>query len=327
MIETTEFEGFAAVTLRSPDGLAATFAPAAGMVCVSLRDGEEELLGQRKGLAAYAHDGKTMGVPLLHPWANRLAGDGYAVDGVRVELAPGQPGLRRDPNGLPIHGLLAGSPHWRTLPASAAAPGDAPTAPGASGDAPTDTLSAELDFGAHPELLAGFPFPHTIRLDVTLRGRTLTIATTVAATGERPVPLSYGFHPYLRLPGVPRAQWRVELPALRHLRLDARSIPTGAGEPVAATAYALAERALDDGFTGVEPGALFAVSGGGRRVEVRFERGYPAAQVFAPLAEDVVCFEPMTAPTNALVSHDGLRSVAPGARDTAVFSIGVTEER
>lgn len=309
MIETTEFEGFPAVTLRSRDGLAATFAPAAGMVGVSLRDGEQELLGQRKGLAAYAHDGKTMGIPLLHPWANRLACDGYAVEGVTVELAPGQPGLRRDPNGLPIHGLLAGSPHWRTLPGSA------------------ETLSAELDFGARPELLAGFPFPHTVRLDATLRGRTLTIATTVTATGERPVPLAFGFHPYLRLPGVPRAEWRVELPALRHLRLDERSIPTGAGEPVAASAFALGERALDDGFDDVEPGARFAVCGGGRRVEVCFEQGFPAAQVFAPLAEDVVCFEPMTAPTNALASHDGLRSVAPGERDTSVFSIGVTDER
>jgi peroxiredoxin len=43
---------------------------------------------------------------------------------------------------------------------------------------------------------------------------------------------------------------------------------------------------------------------------VRLEQGYPAAQVFAPATDDVICFEPMTAPTNALNSGDRL-TLAP----------------
>ena len=59
-------------------------------------------------------------------------------------------------------------------------------------------------------------------------------------------------------------------------------VPTG--ETVAAPAYSgpLSELDLDDGFEGVADGAVFALTGGGRRVEVRFEAGYPCAQVFAP---------------------------------------------
>ena len=137
------------------------------------------------------------------------------------------------------------------------------------------------------------------------------------------MPVSFGFHPYLRLPDVAREDWQVELPAMRRLELDERSIPTGASRPVAAQAGPLGARTFDDGYVDVPDGAEFVVAGGGRRVTVRLETGYPAAQVFAPATDDVICFEPMTAPTNALGSHDRLPLVAPGERYCAAFSITV----
>ena len=36
-----------------------------------------------------------------------------------------------------------------------------------------------------------------------------------------PVPVAFGYHPYLVLPGVPRAEWEVELPVDARLLLDA----------------------------------------------------------------------------------------------------------
>ena len=44
------------------------------MIGTSLADDGVELLGQRRGLDAYVTDGKTMGIPMLYPWANRLSG-------------------------------------------------------------------------------------------------------------------------------------------------------------------------------------------------------------------------------------------------------------
>ena len=73
-------------------------------------------------------------------------------------------------------------------------------------------------------------------------------------------------------------------------------------------------------------GCPIALAGGGRRIELAFLDGYPYAQVFAPAEDDVVAFEPMTAPTNALV--DGgpeLSLVAPGDGYRAAFAITVTE--
>ena len=46
--------------------------------------------------------------------------------------------------------------------------------------------------------------------------------------------------------------------------------------------------AYDDGFDKVPDGPTFALAGGDRRIEVTFEKGYPAAQLFAPPGEDLV---------------------------------------
>src|SRR4029077_4160594 len=132
----------------------------------------------------------------------------------------------------------------------------------------------------------------------------------------------YGYHPYLQLPDVPRPQWQIELPPMRHLVLDDTGIPTGENAARTATAEQLGETVFDDGFDEVGDGAVFAVSGGGRRLEVRFERGYPAAQVFAPAGETGIWFEPMAAPPDAL-RRGGYRSARPGEPDTTVFSIKI----
>lgn len=293
------------VTLTDPSSsLSARFVPEAGMIGISLTDSGVELLGQRRGLDAYITAGKTMGIPILYPWANRLGGNTYTAESVTVTLTPGENGVRPDPNGLPIHGVLAAHPGWRVMTESA------------------NELIAELDFGADRALLAGFPFPHLLVVRVELADRSLTVHTTVAATSDKAVPLCFGFHPYLRLPEVPRAQWAIETPPMRHLGVDDRGLPTGETSAQPAVTEALGGRSFDDGYDQVDDGAIFAVSGGGRRIEVRFDYGFPAAQIFAPPGEDLVCFEPMAAPTDAL-RRGGYRCARPGEPAVAQFSIRV----
>jgi galactose mutarotase-like enzyme len=296
---------FETVTLRDPSSsLSATYVPGAGMIGTSLKDDGVELLGQRRGLDAYVSAGKTMGIPLLYPWANRLSARTYDVNGETVTLAPDAYGVRVDNNGLPIHGLLAAYPGWRTQEVS------------------EQKLTAALDFGAHDELLASFPFPHLLEVAVELSARTLTVSTTVTPTADKAVPLVYGYHPYLQLADAPRAAWQVEMPTMRHLMLDDTGLPNGTASESPAVAEPLGDKLFDDGFDQVSEGAVFAVSAGARRLEVCFERGYPAAQVFAPAGETVICFEPMTAPTDAL-RRGGYRAAHPGEPDTTVFSIKV----
>jgi len=297
------------VTLNDPASpVAAQFVPEAGMIGTSLTDAGVELLGQRRGLDAYVSAGKTMGIPILYPWANRLGATTYSAQGVTVSLAPGDNGVRADSNGLPIHGLMAAYPGWRVTAQS------------------PNTLTAEVDFGADPHLLAGFPYPHVLTLAVRLERRTLTIRTTVTATGAHTVPLCFGFHPYLHLPGVARSEWVIDTPQMRHLKLDDRGLSTGESEPQPARSERLGDNTFDDGYDEVADGAIFAVSGGGRRIEVIFDQGYPAAQIFAPWTADdtepVICFEPMAAPTDAL-RRGGYRCARPGEPAVMQFSIRV----
>ena len=289
--------------------LRVAFAPGAGMVGYSLTHRGEELLGLRGGLAAYRERGSTFGVPLLHPWANRLNGMDYEVGGRRVTLN-GDP-VHLDPNGLPIHGLVAGVPYWRE---TGRTPGNG-----------TAALAARLDFGAHEELMAGFPFPHELHVEAELREDTLRVATIVLPTSDTAVPVSFGWHPYLRLPGVPRSEWWVELPVRRRSMLDRRGIPTGATERVAIEPGPLGDRSFDDHFVELERPATFVLSGGGRRIELELGQGYSYAQVYAPPDEDYVCFEPMTAAVAALNSGDGLLSVAPGGSFRADFTLRVLD--
>jgi aldose 1-epimerase len=303
-------DGIALVSLEY--GLRVAFVPGAGMVGRSLAHGGEELLGQRGGLSAYTQTGSSFGIPLLHPWANRLAGMSYSVGGRHVELDPQLSPIHLDPAGLAIHGLLAASPDWEIVGRS---PGNGSAA-----------VAARLDFAASEELMAAFPFPHELHVQAELRDDTLTVATILLPTAGVAVPVSFGWHPYLRLPGVPRDEWQVELPVHGRAVLDDRGIPTGATEAVEIAPGPLGDRTYDDHFVALESPAVFALEGGGRRIELALGQGYPFAQVYAPLSSDeepYICFEPMTAPVNALVSGDGLRSVPPGGSFRAEFSVRV----
>jgi aldose 1-epimerase len=297
---------FEAITLKDPtSSMTSTVVPQAGMVVTSLADGDAEFLGQRRGLDAYITAGKTMGIPILYPWANRLSASKYGITGAVVTLTPGTGGVRTDEHGVPIHGVLAAYPGWLVTERS------------------DNSLTAVLDFGGTPRLLASFPFPHVLTQRVTLEDRTLTVETTVMPTTAASVPLCYGFHPYLRLPGVPRAEWLLETPAMRRRPVDNWGIPTGAHEEWPATAQPLADTLYDDGFDEVPEGAVFAISGGGRRVEVKYVKGYPAAQLFAPGNDDVIGIEPMTAPTDAL-RRGGYRFAVAGKPEKTMFAISVT---
>jgi aldose 1-epimerase len=300
------------VVLAPPGGaLQATFAPRAGMVGCSLRHRGTELLHLGGGLREYITNGTTFGIPFLHPWANRLAGFDYFVLGKQVRLEHGSRLVPLDPNGLPIHGLLGASPHWEVDDA------------GVDGDAAF--MAVSLDFGAYPALLQAFPFAHTVRQRLGVRDAELEITTSVASDRGVAVPISFGFHPYFRLVGSPRRDWEIELPVRERLLLDQDMIPTGERVPAGALDGPLGERGFDDGYAGVAHDRPFAVAGGGRRIEVHFDEHFPFAQVYSPPDADFICFEPMTAPTNALRSGEDLPIVQPGEVFTATWKVVVTQ--
>src|ERR1700719_3462334 len=136
-----------ALTLVAGD-LEAVFLPRYGMLGASLRHRHVEILRRVQDLEVAAAKGSTAGIPLLHPWANRLAGPRYRTAGREVVLDPSSPLLHFDEHGLTMHGV------------------------------PWSLLAWELT-EARQDLLAVFPFRHRLELVATLGPDRLTLETTL----------------------------------------------------------------------------------------------------------------------------------------------------
>ena len=319
LLNETQLDGLRAFRLASADGaLTTTFVPGAGMVGASLTHEGEEVLAERGGLSAYLEAGKTFGIPLLHPWANRVDDHRYRACDVEVDLRQVSQLVHTDANGLPIHGLAAGCPDWHVFESVA--------------DDSSARLAARLEVGPDSAMFPGFPFPHAVEMRVRLTGSDgggrVVVEARLSATGNRSVPVTFGWHPYFQLPGVARRDWVVDLPVGQHYVLDARSLPTGERQAVTIDRAPLGDRTYDDLFDELRPSPegppVFTLEGGGRRISVSFERGCPFAIVWAPPGSDLICFEPMAAATNALATGwPELKLLQPGESHVLRFAIEV----
>ncbi len=310
------FEGVDAVVLTAA-GYTATFLPELGMLGASLTHDGHEYLSLHGGVDFYRQH-HTTGLPLLHPWANRLARPRYNVGDTWVEFDPQPPVYVLD--GLPIHGTMNAAAGWEVEAEFA--------------DTTRAMLQARFAFGDHPEHLASFPFPHDLVVFVELSDLGLRVTTTVHATGEVDVPVSFGWHPYFVLPGVERRDLCVVLPDRDHLELDGQCLPTGGETHEAASTHLLGDGSLETTFddayrlADTPDGRRLALEGPGpdgsnrQRLVIELDELYPYAQVYAPSNAGFVALEPMTAPINALISGDH-RIVPAGETASASFVVRV----
>src|SRR6266536_1330362 len=170
--------------------LEATFLPEVGMLGTSLRSAGEEYVALAEGVAGY-REGRQTGLPLLAPWGNRLEGWRYRAADVDVDLQG--LALTTEEHGLPIHGTMTAAVGWKVV------------------DREEARLWTRFRYDARPDLLAAFPFPHDLEIDARVDRDALRIATTLHPTSDRPVPVAFAWHPYLRLPSGDRASWRLRL--------------------------------------------------------------------------------------------------------------------
>lgn len=303
-IVVSTIDGVAAITL-SAGATEFTVLPEIGMVGASLTHRKQQYLDFHGGVDG-VRGGHTSGLPLLAPWANRLGSDEYRVGSHSVDLR--KVTVHRDENGLPIHGMMVGRSGWQLVSVRA--------------QAASASLVASFDAAADEAVMAAFPFPHELLVGFTLSPGRLVVSTTVVASGRRSVPVSFGWHPYFRLPDVERDRLRLGMPSRHRIVLDERAVPTGEEIAEAGSIERLGAIAYDNAYRlGRDRQLLLAA--GRRRLMVVFDRNYPFAQVYSPVGSDFVALEPMTAPINALGS--GVTPmVAPGERFTARFVVSLT---
>jgi aldose 1-epimerase len=248
------------------------------------------------------------GVPFLAPWANRLDQMAFFANGRKYALNADLGNIRKDGHGLPIHGLLSFSPLWEVMEAKAA-----------------DTeahVTSRLEFWKYPELMAQFPFAHTIEMTYTLSGGVLQVETALKNLSHEAMPVSVGFHPYFTLHDAPRDAWSAHVAAREHVVLSKLLVPTGEMKPMdLSDPVHLAGTQLDDVFMdlvrGADGRAEFWVQGKNEKISVSYGPKYPVAVAYAPPRQNFICFEPMAGLTNAMNMaqeglYKGLQSVAPG---------------
>ncbi|AOK30044.1 MULTISPECIES: aldose epimerase [Burkholderia] len=244
------------------------------------------------------------GNPLLFPFLGRHRADG------QIGRWRDRDGIVRD---LPMHGFA------RDLPFSAH--------PDADGHGVTLTLessSATRD---------GYPFEFRFEASYRLAdAHTLDVALTTSNLGQTPLPYYAGHHFYFALPHGERASTTLALPPAQIRRqLDDGSIsPPEPGAPL----YTLDDSSIIDRFHCVEPDRapvqpVRIAMPGRHTIEIDLNRPgsvpWYAVTTWTEAPEsDFYCVEPWLGLPDAIHNGLGLRTVAPGATETAALRIRVT---
>lgn len=266
------------------------------------------------------------GIPFLAPYANRIDHDYYFFQGKKYLLNGDLGNLLRDGANQPIHGLLVFDTRWQVVKSSAS-------------DSTGAIVTSRLEFWKYPDLMAQFPFAHSIDITYRLKDGKLENTTEIHNAGASAMPVDIAYHPYFR-PDGSREHWTVSIGARDHWipNNHTQLIPTGETERAdkyipSVTNFALDKTFIDDNFSNLVRdskglGHLW-VKSESEKVEVVYSKEYDFAVVYAPLDNTLICFEPQTGPTNAFnLNHEGkfpgLIVLGPGKTFKASFWITPT---
>lgn len=299
-------------TLRA-HGTDLSIEPQAGCVATSWRLGAREMLALPAPREAFLKSARTGGIPLLYPYANRLRTDRFNVAGREVNLAL-QSDLKRDGNGLPIHGLLLRWNQW-----SVERLGDS-------------SARASIVWAEHASLMRAFPFKHTMRVTWELAtidgGASLRVTTGIDADGGMDVPAAFGWHPYFAITNPANAQ--VHMPSRRPITLDATGVPAMPMHPGATVAaQAMPACGGEDALFAADSTAPVTarITQSDLDTSITFGNPYAFMQLYAqkvaPNAAGFACIEPMLCATSAL-SDGNAPVVRAGTTLQAVFEIRAT---
>jgi aldose 1-epimerase len=268
------------------------------------------------------------GIPFLAPWADILDEQAFYANGTRYAFDMQLGNVR---GARPGHGFLTTARQWQVVELQA--------------DRASAWVTSRLDVFREPAWMKQFPFAHRIAMTYRLQNGELEVRTSIENLSAEPMPVSVGFHPYLKLTDSTRDEWIISVPAKTHWLLAQTKVPTGETEPIERLfpdpqAAALADYNLDDVFTDLvrdEQGRAHArIAGKKQRLELLIGPNWRGLTVWAPNPAgtglgsnafstnpppagaatapkppaqdpDFICFEPLAAIVNGLnLAHKGL---------------------
>jgi aldose 1-epimerase len=283
-----------------------TVLPSVGNMAYELKvNGKNVLYVPEGGLAKFKARPSLSGIPFLAPWANRLDQQAFYANGKKYTFNMGLGNVRGN---IPIHGFLSTSLAWKVEAVKA--------------DAKSAWVTSRLEFWKFPDMMAQFPFAHTIEMTYRLEEGVLQVETALHNQSSEAMPVSIGFHPYFRLAESPRDKWKIHVPVRTRWVVDANKVPTGQSEAAGLPdPLPLEGRTFDDDYTdlmrGADGKAEFWVQGEKEKLSVLFGPKYKVCVLWVPAGRNFLCFEPQAAMVNGLNmaqtgTYKELQSIPPG---------------
>ncbi len=224
------------------------------------------------------------GIPLMFPFAGRIAGGKFHWNGRHYELPTG------DGRGHALHGFAFNRP-WRLIQEAA------------------DSVTGEFQLGRDAEdVFELWPGDFSIRATYQVGAQSLDCGIEFTNTGDEPLPCCFGWHPYFRLPlsdGGSTAKTTLTLPASQTMSL-VEMIPTGkivANDDglTLPDGFGLGEHSFDEPFVLDPPnGSVHVVTlrdnASGRVLKQSFDASMKYAVAYTPGHREAICVEPQTGP-------------------------------
>lgn len=237
-----------------------------------------ELLWSEPGFDSGDVRPSSSGIPLLAPFAGRIAGAAFEWDGHGYALEP-------TGGAHAIHGFALRRP-WRTTEQAA------------------DRVTAEYQPSVDDPMALG-QWPADFRLTATYRlvGRRLVLDFAAENVGDQSMPFGFGTHAYFRLPLAEGADPEATLlnANVTDEWLSAGLIPTGETEPVGPDnplpqGAALAGHEFDTPYRLADGSTQTEVSdpASGHGVRQTFDTSMTCCVVYTPGHREAICLEPYT---------------------------------
>ena len=247
--------------------------PERGGIVSGWRCGEREVLyfDQER----YADPAKSIrgGIPVLFPICGNLPGDRLSVDGVDHTLAQ--------------HGFARNLP-WQLQLLD-------------------DQTGVRLSLSNTDETLAAYPFAFLVEMEVRPVAMALEISTTIHNRSDKPMPFSFGLHPYFNVSDLGQTRFTgLAERCLNHLEMAD-----------AATADQLGR--LPDGvdFLCRPAGPVSLIDDvTGAQLQLQHQEPMDLTVVWTEPPRQMVCLEPWTGPRQSLISGDRKLVLEPGGEQT-----------
>ena len=199
--EQTTDHGIPVVRLTDAShGVEVSIVPSIGNEAYEMKvHGQNILYFPYAGLSEFQKRPALSGIPFLAPWGNRLDQQAFWANGKKYQFECSSATCAEP---TPIHGLLLSSPYWQVTEVAA--------------DRESAHVTSRLEFWKYPDLMAQWPFAHEYEMTYQPGRRRAGSEDDRDESEYGAMPMAVGFHPYYRIPDVPRDEWVGHIPA-RHM--------------------------------------------------------------------------------------------------------------